>query len=433
MIYDSVLEENPNWQIKPLLEVATYISRGKQPKYVESSYIYTLNQKAIQWGGIVEEYLKFHNPDITVDEKHFIQKNDVVINSTGTGTVGRVLHFEDHPKIKMFADSHVTIVRTDESQILSQFLMYQLATDRYQEFIINSFLAGSTGQVELNKSKVEQFPILIPPLNVQKYIVYILGRLDEKISVNKKIIRSLEVLAQTLFTRWFIDFDFLNEEGLPYKSSAGKMVDSELGQIPEGWRRLHLIDICEVKDGTHDSPKQVEKGFSLVTSKHLRKNDIDIASTKLISEEDYQKVNKRSLVERYDILISMIGTVGRLYLVQDRIINFAIKNIGLIKTSQIRDYEFVYCYLQSDFIKRHIEERMAGSTQQYISLSELRKIPILMPSDNVLYEFKAIANGVFEMIYSLTEEIQQLELVRGTLLPKLLSGEIEIPDESMVD
>ncbi|MDA2472677.1 restriction endonuclease subunit S [Bacillus cereus] len=263
----------------------------------------------------------------------------------------------------------------------------------------------------------------------QKKIGDFYMNLCKKIEVNYSIINNLEQLAQTLFKHWFIDFEFSNEQGEPYKSSGGEMVESELGEIPKEWKVDKLSNVCEVKDGTHDSPKQVENGHPLVTSKHLKNHDIDFSTTKLISEEDFIKVNKRSLVETQDILISMIGTVGRLYFVQEENINYAIKNIGLIKSSQTDIAEYIYMYFKSPFMINHIKERMTGSTQQYISLTELRKIPVVLPKENILSRYLALIKHNFDMTFSCIQENQKLEQLRDTLLPKLLSGEIEIPDD----
>ncbi|MEK5216717.1 restriction endonuclease subunit S [Psychrobacillus sp. FSL H8-0487] len=352
-----------------------------------------------------------------------LEKGDIIISARGTvGKLGQV----DKP---MAFNQSCFGIRGKKDIAVNDYLYYWL------KYNIESLKKNTNGSVfdTINKATFDSLKINLPNIQVQNKISGVLLTFDEKIEMNLKLISILEELSHSLFKHWFIDFYFPNEQGLPYKSNGGKMRDSELGEIPEGWKVQNLVDICEVKDGTHDSPKQVEEGYPLVTSKHLGKNSIDFATTKLISLEDYKKVNKRSLVERNDILISMIGTVGRLYLVQDKTIDFAIKNIGLIKTSQIVDYEFIYCYLQSESMKAHIEERMAGSTQQYISLTELRKIPVLMPTKEALKQFKDKLNYLFDKVYSLTQEIHLLEDLSNSLLPKLLLGEIDIPDESVVD
>lgn len=167
-----------------LEDYATYIYRGKQPKY-STNGIPVINQKAIQWSGLNKEFLKFHNNEIKVDSRHFVKKNDLLINSTGTGTVGRVYHFKFQPE-KMFVDSHITIIRTDENKLRSRFLYYQMRTNKFQNMILNEFLAGSTGQVEFNKSMVKKLPISIPEVNYQDVVIKVLDELEDKIEINKK-------------------------------------------------------------------------------------------------------------------------------------------------------------------------------------------------------------------------------------------------------
>jgi type I restriction enzyme S subunit len=160
---------------------------------------------------------------------------------------------------------------------------------------------------------------------------------------------------------------------------------------------------------------------------------VNLKDTYSISEADYLKINQRSIVEPYDILISMIGTVGNIsYIMYDNI-NFAIKNVGLFKTSSRRDLsEFILLYLKSDFITNHISSRLAGSTQKYISLTELRNFPFILPDDKTLVAFKALMEPLFIQINY--NEIQSVILssIRDTLLPKLMSGEIRVPLEEVV-
>lgn len=143
-----------------------------------------------------------------------------------------------------------------------------------------------------------------------------------------------------------------------------------------------LGDICDVRDGTHDSPKAQKHGYPLITSRHLKNNKVDFSSANLISLEDFEAVNKRSKVNKNDILISMIGTIGELAFV-DKDPNFAIKNIGLIKTNDGLLGRYIYYYLQSPAAKQYLNSVLAGSTQRFVSLGQLRKFPILLPQKEV--------------------------------------------------
>lgn len=139
-------------------------------------------------------------------------------------------------------------------------------------------------------------------------------------------------------------------------------------------------EFCEsVRDGTHDSPKPVAvAGKPLITSKHIKGGNLDLENSYSISEDDFDKINKRSLVEKWDVLISMIGTLGQVFLVNEAP-TYAIKNIGLFKTKSEDDGTWLSYYLQSPPAKNFIDTNSQGSTQQYLSLKTLRSFPILVP------------------------------------------------------
>lgn len=405
---------------------------------------------------LLEDVAMFRNAKISVEDiedKDYISTENMLPNKNGvtfdgskptSGNVNRfsrkdILISNIRPYFKKIwfsdrvgaASPDVLILGGKEEILLPKFLYYVLSNDVFFDYMVKT--SKGTKMPRGDKNAILKYEVKIPSIKYQAKITNILSLIDEKVLVNKNLIKSLGSICDSLFKRWFIDFEFPNEQGLPYRSSGGEMVESELGEIPKFFEIKELLSICEVKDGTHDSPKQAIEGFPLVTSKHLMDNSIDFSSAKLISTEDYEKVNRRSQVDTNDILISMIGTVGKLYLVHDKEINFAIKNIGLIKTSQIDDYEYIFSYFKSNFMQNYIKERTTGSTQQYISLTELRKVPVLVPSEQVLTAYKRVIKPLYEMIALITVENQRLVLLRDSLLPKLLSGEIEIPDESVVE
>ena len=137
-----------------------------------------------------------------------------------------------------------------------------------------------------------------------------------------------------------------------------------------------------VTDGTHDSPKQVNKGRKLITSKHLSRYGIDFESAKNISELDYQKVISRSKVEQWDILFSMIGTIGNLYLERNHTIEYACKNMGIFQMGgDERKAKWLYYYLQTPKARKYIETSGRGTTQSYVPLAALRALPIDVVDD----------------------------------------------------
>lgn len=146
------------------------------------------------------------------------------------------------------------------------------------------------------------------------------------------------------------------------------------------WLTETAEEFCDaVKDGTHDSPKQKTDGYKLITSKHISNGTIELDSAYFISAEDYGRINKRSKVEKDDVLFSMIGTVGRICRV-DFNPAFAIKNMGLFKLHDELKSKWLYYYLYSAEARKYLNGVLAGSTQKYISLASLRSFPIRFPS-----------------------------------------------------
>ena len=174
------------------------------------------------------------------------------------------------------------------------------------------------------------------------------------------------------------------------------------------WKTYRLGEICDVRDGTHDSPKQSLTGKPLVTSKNIKGGIINLSSTYLISNEDYQSINKRSCVHQWDILFSMIGTVGELAIVKNEP-QFAIKNIGLFKMNgdQLLSY-WIYYYLHSDDAQENILKNIKGSTQQYIALKDLRLLPIGLPPIE-------IKQRIVEILKSLDDKIELNRRINANL------------------
>jgi type I restriction enzyme, S subunit len=151
--------------------------------------------------------------------------------------------------------------------------------------------------------------------------------------------------------------------------------------IKQGWEFIKATEYCQsVIDGTHDSPKMVEKGKPLITSKHIKGRKIDFENAYFISEDDYNKINKRSKVDQWDVIISMIGEYcGYCYVERDQEINYAIKNVGVFKTGDKLDAEWLYYYLNSNVGKAYLTSARSGSSQPYIPLGALRSLSILIP------------------------------------------------------
>ena len=279
------------------------------------------------------------------------------------------------------------------------FLYYLL---KYNKDKIESMGSGTTFK-EVSGNTMKNIVVSVPTdKKVQENIASVLGSIDDKIEENERINNNLEQQAQAVYYKMF----------------------SEVNTEP-----VELSSIIDVRDGTHDSPKAQATGYYLITSKHLVSFGVDKASANHISKADFDKINERSLVETQDILMSMIGTIGLISYIPYETVDFAIKNVALFKTSHTPELAYYFlCYLKSEKALQHIEKCLAGSTQKYISLGELRKMPIYSPTINEIREFNCLVKPMFEKIVSHTYENALLAEIRDTLLPKLMSGELDASD-----
>jgi type I restriction enzyme S subunit len=254
-----------------------------------------------------------------------IPENSIIIAMYGDGkTAGRVAL----NKVPVTTNQACCNLILNKQKANYDFVFYNLM-GRYDELV--SKKTGS-GQQNLNGKIIKEIEIDLPSLPEQKAIASVLSSLDDKIDLLHRQNKTLEAMAETLFRQWFIE------------------------EAKEDWDEVTVSSLFEVRDGTHDSPKQSPIGYPLVTSKHIGDGVLDFDSCYLISSDDYDKVNARSKVETGDILLSMIGTLGRTYLECDEV-NYAIKNIGLFKTSQNPVWKyFIYLWLNSVQGKQFVDE-----------------------------------------------------------------------------
>jgi type I restriction enzyme S subunit len=321
------------------------------------------------------------------------------------GTINQIGLIEHNSKFSEYVISNKQMkLSPDPEKADSLFLYYLFSSPNYQNQIIGNNIGSSVPG--FNLGQLRNMSLLLPTLSEQQSIVSILTSLDDKIDLLQRQNKTLEAMAETLFRQWFVE------------------------EAEESWEEMAISNIIDVRDGTHDSPKQVEDGFHLITSKHLKESGLDFLNAYKISESDFIYVNKRSRVEKNDILFSMIGTLGLIHFV-DTEPNFAIKNIGLFKTSQNTSFSyFLYLLLKSTLGQQFIFESASGSTQEYITLSSLRAFKFKYPGENKIIEFHIFITPYFNKIFSNKNQLQSLIELRDTLLPKLMNAEINVKSTS---
>lgn len=384
-------------------------------KFIDDGFAYVTDEKA-----------KSLNTYAIIDDLVF----------TAVGTLGQVGLIHKDLKYEEYIISNKQLrVRLNKETLDPVYAFYWFSSSWMVE-TIKKRNVGSTVPL-INLTITRGLPVRVPEqFKTQKQIAKVLSDLDAKIEVNNKINQELEAMAKTLYDYWFVQFDFPfdfaqgkpDAHGKPYKSSGGKMVYNEAlkREIPEGWEVKQINEVIEVKDGTHDSPKSIDKGFKLITSKHLKLEGLDFDNANSISEEDYININKRSQVDTGDILFSMIGNIGTVYKVEEKTIDFAIKNVALYKTSEHQKLKnYIYTYLRGYDMQRYMGNVIAGSIQKFIGLGALRKMPIML-DEKTISNFEAKTKAIFNHINTLKLENQKLSELRDWLLPMLMNGQVRL-------
>ena len=173
---------------------------------------------------------------------------------------------------------------------------------------------------------------------------------------------------------------------------------------------ISALEYCKfVTDGTHDSPKAKERGHKLITSKHLKRYELDFESANYISEDDYRKIIERSSVEQWDILFSMIGTIGNLYIETNSKIDYACKNMGIFQMGRDEmKAKWLYYYLQTPRAQEYIKGVARGTTQGYVPLSALRQLPVVIIDDNA-------RDKIVSFLWNLDEKIKNNIAINNNL------------------
>lgn len=281
-------------------------------------------------------------------------------------------------------------------------------------------LSGQSAQPGLAVGTLSVQEINLPSLEAQRSIASILSSLDRKIELNNKINADLEEMAQAIFKNWFVDFE-------PFKD--GKFVDSELGMIPEGWKVGRADDFYQINIGK-TPPRKEHKWFSTNPADKIWVSIANMGNSGIFISDSSEYLTKEAvdrhniiMVPRNTILLSFKLTVGRVAIADKELTtNEAIARFIL---SDDKYMEYLYLYL------KNFDYNSLGSTSSIataVNSKTIKGMQMLQPSDKIIDAFHIQVNPIFEKIRSLTKENSRLSLLRDTLLPRLMSGELEVPE-----
>ena len=413
-----------------LNEIIDY--RGKTPVKSETGIV-TLSAKSVKDGYI--DYSKAYFISESTYQKFMVRgfprKGDILLTTEAPlGLVARL----DREKVGIA--QRLLTLRGKKEYLLNDYLMYYLMSNEGKHQL-TSRQSGTT-VTGIKQKEFRKCLISIPPFEEQKAIAHLLSTIDEKIEVNNQINKILENIAQEIFKKWFVDFEFPNEEGEPYKSNGGEMVESEQGMIPKGWDVISLDKIVDVKSGySYRGTDLSESNNAMVTIKNFDRNGgykIDGLKEIIISErvKDHHYIETNDVVVAHTDLTQGAEIIGNPVMVLSKgKYNKLIMSMDVVKvTPKDRDIDnaFVYCLLKTDKFKQYALGYVNGTTVLHLSKKAIPQYKLPFPTNiKICKELSGLLKNIMMRVSLSVYENDNLNLTRDTLIPKLMSGEIRVP------
>lgn len=412
------------WKEVRLCDVCSELSDGlhKAPKFIEKGEYIFVNAKNLYNGYILdndptkktshEEYLKYKKP---------LGKHTILYSIDGT--IGNIAKYRGE---KCVLGKGACYLNCNPKIVVSSYLYYQLQSPHFKSYI-HLMSTGSTIK-HISLKTMREYVFELPSLTDQRRIASILSSLDRKIELNNKINADLEEMAQAIFKNWFVDFE-------PFKN--GKFVDSELGMIPEGWKVSQIADIPHIlENGKRPKGGAVEKGIPSVGAEHVKGMcTYDYSKTKYINCEFAAKL-KTGKINGYELMIYKDGGKPGYFIPNFSIFGegYPFENCYLNEHVFKLDFDgnkefniFCYFFFKTEQIMSYFNAQGAKAAIPGINKKDVENIYIFSPDNESVIKFGEFAYPLFKQMLKNAIENRTLSLLRDTLLPRLMSGELEVP------
>lgn len=369
-----------------------------------------------------------------VKPEFVLNKGDIITPLTEqvSGLLGETARI---PEDDLYIQSgDVGLIIPNEKLLNKEFAYYLVSSA-----LVKKQLDVSSQQTKIRHTspdKIKDCEVLLPDMETQIKISKLLDSINFKIANNNKINTELEAMAKTIYDYWFLQFEFPNEEGKPYKSSGGKMVWNEelKREIPEGWECGTIGNLFSSQSGyAFKSSNWTKNGYPVLTIKCINEDGtINMRESSYIKEY-IDSFNKYS-VKNGNMIFAMSGnTIGKLGIIASNINNILINQRILIIKTDINNMAYSYFTIKNDKIQNNIVQLGANSAQPNISEDLLRNIKICFPNKKYLDNYNNICKVIFEKIITNRIENQELSSLRDFLLPLLMNGQVGFKEVALAD
>lgn len=326
---------------------------------------------------------------------------------------------------------HTALITPDKTKLSGKYLNAFMNSKFIKKYFENN-ASGSGQRYTLSNGALDSIPVILPELSIQEKIGEIFSNIDRKIALNKKINAKLEAMAKRLYDYWFVQFDFPNENGKPYKSSGGKMVWNEVlkCEIPEGWEVKSINEVCDVIDCLHskkpDFCYEDEDSYLLSLENITKEGYIDISEKYYISKKDFSEWTSRICVKENDFLFTNAGRAGDMGMIPNGIKCAIGRNITAVRSKKINPY-YLRCFFKSLYMKEQILNNLdKGCFFMSFNVRSIKQLSILIPKEENFHKFISFCEPIIKQLNKNNSEIQKLTNLRDRLLPLLMNGQVEV-------
>lgn len=423
-------------EIRPISKEWELVTIGDVCESISDTYnfknkdkIVFLNTGDIFDGKVINSHLTSIK-DLPGQAKKKINKNDILFSEIRPAN--KRFAFIDFDSLEYVVSTKLMVIRANE-RIFPRFLFHFLKNPimlNYFQSLAES-RSGTFPQITFDTIKFIQ--LSLPPMNEQIEIVNRIETMENKINLNNKINQTLEEIGKAIFKHWFVDFEFPDEQGRPYKSSGGEMVDSELGEIPKGWEVCLLPEVSKIVDCLHTKkPETTPSDLILLQVYNISEDGtLDLTNKYSVSDSDYKEWTKNILLKEGDCLVTNAGRVGAVGQVPSGFVGGIGRNITAIRPVNIKP-TYLLRYLFSKYgmmeIKRLTDD---GTVLNSLNVRGIKKIHILIPPKNILDNFELVTRSLRKKVEKNNSESDLLRGIRDSILPKLMSGKIRVKLEGL--
>ncbi len=443
------------WREYKLSEITSKITKGTTPSSKDGGFSTTginyIKAESVGYNGRIDSS-KFSFISLDIHKKFKrsqLEKNDILFSMAGVHLGKSALVKKEY--LPANTNQALALIRHIASIVNPYYLLFFLQQKSIINFVNNS--TSQSAQPNINLQEIGNLDIYLPPLETQKKIAHILSTLDDKIELNRKMNQTLEEMAQALFKSWFVDFD-------PVHAKAGCSSDEELelaakelgiskevlelfpsefeesglGMIPKGWEVLTIGNIAKVIDCLHSKKPNdlgVDTGNVLLQLKNIQDDGLlKTVDNYFISNEDYEKWISRIEVTKNDFIITNVGRVGAVARIPSDFKAAIGRNITAIRVLEEFNYiSFLHTLLTSAYMKSEINNKTdIGTILDALNVKNIPQLRFVIAPNNVMNYFEELIVPIQDQRENNQLEMQTLQKTRDTLLPKLLSGELDVSE-----